>query len=73
MKCDIVSIEEKVLLYQDFNIRCEYQEVCQYCKVRCSFEDKSKCGDWHSWKYISLNELFKENIDENKNYLLDFK
>jgi hypothetical protein len=70
MKGDIVSLEEKVLLCENFNIKCEYKEVCQYCKVRCSFGNRSECGDWHSWKYISLNELFKEKIDDEKNYLL---
>jgi hypothetical protein len=39
---------------------CEYKQDCAYAHIKCDFSNKSDCGDWHTWKGIDLNILFKE-------------
>jgi hypothetical protein len=65
-------LKERASFNQEINYNCEYYDVCRDLGRKCAYEDRIKCGDRHSWMYIDLNELFKEKIDSNKNYLLDF-
>jgi hypothetical protein len=51
---------------------CEYSDVCRCAKIQCTDKNKYDCGDWHVWKHVDLENLFKDKKDENRNYLLDF-
>jgi hypothetical protein len=52
----------------------EYIIVCESSRTGCDVKDsKERCGLWNTWRSLDLASLFKENVDENKNYLLNFK
>jgi hypothetical protein len=63
--------KERVLSLQNLNSKCEYNDVCRDCEIRCSFERKWDCGYWRNWKSVDLNNVFKEKVDDNGNYFLD--
>lgn len=52
---------------------CEYIDVCTFSLTGCEAKNgKENCGLWRDWKKLDLEELFRETVDENKNYLLKF-
>jgi hypothetical protein len=53
-------------------LECEYYHVCCDARTGCDAEEKSKCGLWNNWKSADFALLFKELIDDDKNYLFKF-
>jgi hypothetical protein len=38
---------------------CEYADVCKCAKIRCIDKNRYDCGDWHAWKHVDLERIFK--------------
>jgi hypothetical protein len=53
-------------------LECEYYDVCCDARRGCDAEEKSRCGLWNGWKSADFALLFKELIDNDKNYLFRF-
>lgn len=47
---------------------CEYQRDCNTYGRLCKFESRAECWNWHLWKQMDLENLFKQQeiqIGEN--------
>jgi hypothetical protein len=38
---------------------CEYTDVCKCAKIKCDYKNRHNCGDWHPWKQVDLERIFK--------------
>jgi hypothetical protein len=67
------SLEKSTKILYDTNFtKCEYFDICGYARTGCDEKNnKEECGLWHNWHSVDLNNLFKEKVDNDKNYLLD--